>query len=68
MTRYWAVAQPQGAKTEQIRDSHYEGPFHDLAVARDAREDLRQSFHHLDGETGWACFIVEQPIAWRPSA
>lgn len=68
MTRFWAVAQPQEARTGQIVDPHYEGPFADLATARDAREDLRQSFYHLDGESGWACYVVEQPMAWRPSA
>lgn len=68
MTKYWAVARPQGAWTEQVRDPHYVGPFYDLSAARDAREDLRQSFYHLDGESGWVCYVVEQPTAWRPSA
>jgi hypothetical protein len=68
MIRYWAVARPQGARTEQIDSPHYEGPFYDLSTARDAREDLRRSFYHLDGESGWACYIVERPTAWRPNA
>jgi hypothetical protein len=68
MKRYWAVARPQETHTERTLDSHYEGPFYDLASARDAREELRQSFYHMDVESGWACYVVEQPIAWRPSA
>jgi hypothetical protein len=47
-------------------DPHFEGPFEDLSTARDVREDLRQSFYHLDGEFGWACYVVEQPASWRP--